>query len=383
MRLRAWLTRWLTALVGVAFPKAGTFLLSFVALPDWVDRTWVRLAMLAAAFVIPAVVGVLALRMVDAKDRPRGIGGTFTIIVRGYPYTMALALTLLLMTVFAPILKLRDLARRWSTQHVPVIVEPTDYQAVVDDLDLALRQSGIPMARGRPGWMLRAPTRLLVWVAGSDVDDLVADRLTRLYAPDVEVILHPSDMVISGRAVAASRARAAIAEHLTFTRAYLTWDAEANEIEDALRQMWRSVEGGGGEDVLARLRALEARMHGLTLPYEEWEVLFRQKLQVERAALRRIAGLADRASTGIGEGEESDTAPLQRTLEAVAGAAGAFTRAWRAERRGRGLALVPFLAAAIAFGAALTRDRRSSEPGARTDLPAPDAHAEARFSKAA
>lgn len=179
-----------------------------------------------------------------------------------------------------------------------------------------------------------------------------------------------------------SRARAAIAERLTFTRAYFTWDAEANEIEDAVRQMWRSVEEGAGEDVLTRLRALETRMHRLTLPYEEWEVLFRQKLQVERAALRRIAGLADRASTTIGGGE-SDTAPLRRTLEAVADAVGTFTRSWRGERRGHGLALVPFLAAAVAFNAALIRDRRSGARRSRTALPAPGAHAEARFSKAA
>src|SRR5919108_6359501 len=46
---------WLLALVGIAFPKLGTFLLSFVPLPDWVDRKWVRLAMLAAALVIPPI----------------------------------------------------------------------------------------------------------------------------------------------------------------------------------------------------------------------------------------------------------------------------------------------------------------------------------------
>src|SRR2546423_1035075 len=66
---------WLLALVGIAFPKLGTFLLSFVPLPEWIDRTWVRLAMLAGAIVIPAIVGLLALRMVDAKERPRGLGG--------------------------------------------------------------------------------------------------------------------------------------------------------------------------------------------------------------------------------------------------------------------------------------------------------------------
>ena len=372
---------WLIALVGIAFPKIGTFLLSFVPLPDWVDRQWVRLAMLGAALVIPPVVGVLAMRMVDPEDRPRGVSGALAAIARGYPYTVGLALTLVLMTLFAPFLKLRNLARRWATQHVPVIVEPEDYATVVDDLDAALRRSGFELARGRPSWMLRAPTRLLGWFAGAVVGDLVADQLTRLYAPDLEIILHPSDMVISGRPATSARARAAIAEHLPFTRAYLTWDREANEIEDALRGVWQSVEAGAGHDALARLRALETRMHRLTLPYEEWEVLFRQKLQVERSALRRIAGLADDASTGIGVARGD--ASLRRTVAAVADAVDAFRRSWRDERRGSGLGLVPFLAATAVLTAALAGTRRSAARTSRPDLPAPDAHSEARLPKAA
>src|ERR1051325_8404297 len=247
---------WLLALVGVAFPKAGTFLLSFIPLPDWVDRTWIRLAMLAAAIVVPALVGALATRLVDPEDRPRGAGAFVKSVLRGYPYTVGLAVTLILMIVFAPILKVRDLARRWTTQHVPVIVEAEDYPSVVDDLQHALESGGIKTARGRPSWMLRMPTRLLAFFAGSAVGELVAANLTRLYAPNVEVLLHPSDMVISGRNAESSRARALIAEHLTFTRAYLTWDKEANEIEDALRRVWDSVREGSGVDALARLRAI-------------------------------------------------------------------------------------------------------------------------------
>jgi len=372
---------WLIALVGIAFPKIGTFVLSFVPLPDWVDRTWVRLGMLGLAAIIPAVAGVLATRLVDEEERPAGASGFAKTVLRGYPYTIGLALTLIFMTVFAPFLKVRDLARRWTTQHVPVIVEPEDYPAVVDDVQHALTRGGIETARGRPSWVIRFPTRLLAFFAGSTVGDLVAASLTRLYGPNIEILLHPSDMVISGRTAEASRARALIAEHLTFTRAYLTWDKEANEIEDALRRIWESVLGGAGRDALARLRALEQRMDRLTLPYEEWEVLFRQRLQVERSALRRIAGLADDAATGTVL-PEADGA-LQRAMEAVAEAVAELRSSWRSERRGKGLGLVPFLSAAAILGAKLVADQRPSAPRGRAELPTPDAHAEARFPKAA
>ena len=372
---------WLLTLIGVAFPAAGTFLLSFVPLPSWVDRAWVRLAMLVAAFVIPPIVGVLATRLVDEEQRGRGASGFFKAAMRGFPYTIGMALTLLLMIVFAPVLKVRDLLRRWTTQHVPVIVEPEDYPSVVDDLQAALRRGGIETERGRPSWLLRAPTRLLGWFASSAVGDLVAEHLTRLYAPTVEVLLHPSDMVISGRTVEASRARAIIAEHLTFTRAYLTWSKEANEMEDALRRIWEGVQGGAGIDALARLHALERRIEQLSLPYEEWEVLFRQRLQVERAALRRVAGLADEAATGTSIPERDGA--LQRTIEAVAAALADLKRSWSQERGRHGLGVVPFLTAAATLATMLTSDRRADPANhRRANLPLPDAHAEARYPKA-
>src|SRR5215213_12041373 len=54
---------WIIAVLGIAVPSVATFLLTFVPLPSWVDRAWVRLAMLAAAAIIPLVVGFIATRM--------------------------------------------------------------------------------------------------------------------------------------------------------------------------------------------------------------------------------------------------------------------------------------------------------------------------------
>src|SRR5690348_1327010 len=53
---------WLVAVLGIAFPQFATFLLTFVTLPSWVDKTWVRLAMLAAAAIIPLAVGALSVK---------------------------------------------------------------------------------------------------------------------------------------------------------------------------------------------------------------------------------------------------------------------------------------------------------------------------------
>ena len=107
---------WIMALLGIAFPWFATFLFSFVTLPAWIDRNLVRLVMLAAACVIPGVVGLLSLKMMEPGQRPRGAAGTLGTVLRGYPYTFGLALTLILMTIFAPVIKVRNMARRWTSE---------------------------------------------------------------------------------------------------------------------------------------------------------------------------------------------------------------------------------------------------------------------------
>src|SRR5439155_26175430 len=97
---------WIVAVLGVLSPTVATFLLAFVTLPDWIDRTWIRLGMFAAAALLPLVIGLLSLRLYDPARRPRGVAGTIGAALRGYRTTLALAMALIMLTVFAPLLQL-------------------------------------------------------------------------------------------------------------------------------------------------------------------------------------------------------------------------------------------------------------------------------------
>jgi hypothetical protein len=116
---------WIAVIVGIAFPSVGTFLLSFVPLPSWVDREWVRLGMIVAGVVLPALVGTVSLLLRDPDKRPIGSARLRTVL-RGYPFTLGLAVTLLMMCVLAPVMKLQTLMRRWASQHIPVVVRSED-----------------------------------------------------------------------------------------------------------------------------------------------------------------------------------------------------------------------------------------------------------------
>lgn len=208
---------WVLAIVGVAVPDVGTFMLAFVPVPDFIDEDWVRLAMLGIVLILPLVIGIAAIVMTDPASRPGGtrlIGG----VLRGYPFTFVLALTIGLLAVVSLLRKLRSLARRWEDAHVAVIVKPGAYDRVLADLREVLAGAGLAVRPLPAPAILSLPPRVLDAVAGSALGDLVPDRLMLLSGQGIEVFVYPSDVAISGTKDAVARARAAIAAQLTRSR---------------------------------------------------------------------------------------------------------------------------------------------------------------------
>lgn len=338
---------WVLAIIGVAVPDVGTFMLAFVPVPDGVDEAWVRLAMLAIALILPIVIGIAALVMTEPSSRPGGaalVGG----VLRGYPFTFVLALTIGLLAVVSLLRKLRSLARRWEDAHVPVIVKPGGYDRVLADLRAVLGGAGLAVQPRPAPAVLSLPPRVLDAVAGSALGGLVPDRLMLLIGQGLEVFVYPSDVAISGTKDAVARARAAIASQLTKSPAYLTTSAESERIEDEIRRLADGTDPGPLDPIELgrRLEAIDGRIARLTVPFDEWETIYRERLQVERDALSRQVDRGSRASTGLGSPGRSDDPPAA-LARGVADwlAAGAVTallaldvavllRGWMAGRRG-------------------------------------------------
>lgn len=294
---------WILTVGGVLVPDVGAFLLAFVPVPDGVAEDWVRLGMLALALAIPLLVGVAAIYVTQADRRPKGFG-LVTGILRGYPFTLVLALTIAILAGVSVARKARSLSKRWEDAHVPVVVKPGGYERVLDDLRGVLDRSGMPV-RTRPApWIISLPPRMLDAVAGRSLGSLVPDRLMMLAGDDLEVLVYPSDVAISGSTAAMARARAAIAIELTESPAYLTTSAEAQRIEDATA----GLAGRDGQRLPAtewrrRLRELDPRIATLAVPFDEWETVYRQRLQVERDLL------ADEVEADVAQGARVEREP--------------------------------------------------------------------------
>ncbi|HEY6058204.1 MAG TPA: hypothetical protein VIV06_09230 [Candidatus Limnocylindrales bacterium] len=321
---------WVAMLAGVAVPSVGTLLLAAVPAPSFIDRGWIRLAMLAGAVVTPLLMGVGTLILLEPARRPHGPRGIALQLLRGYPLALVLAGTLALLAAVGLVRKVRSLSRGWTDEHLPIVVKPGGYERLVDDVQSVLDLSGRDLDARPASAILAAPARLVATIAGPGVRQLVPDRLTALVGAGLEVAIYPSDVAISGKAADVARARAAIVSALSSSAAYLTTSAEAQALEDKLRRVGTGSNGRRGARPAQAGRIgdfgpIDAELASLDVPSDEWETLYRVRLQLERDLLageapgRSFPGrqVAPTSSKGIGEGR-GNTAGRLRSLAGVA-----------------------------------------------------------------
>jgi hypothetical protein len=219
-------------------------------------------------------------------------------------------------------------------------VHPGGYDRVVADLERALDDAGLEVDRRPAPVLLALPGRMLGRIAGPGIRSLVPDNLIELIGRDLEVGLYPSDISIAGKKALVARARAAIATRLTATAASMTTTAEAQAVETRLEALTAPRTAGArpGTDrpefrtaAASTLKAIDKELAVLSVPHDEWEILYRQRLQVERDMLAGQApgsvlpsdakGTGAAASTDQARERRRKHGPLGKRLEGAVAAA--------------------------------------------------------------
>lgn len=311
---------WVVLVVGVIFPDIGTFLLLFIPQQQIIPEGVIRLVMLIGAIVVPAILGALTLALAPSESRSGR--AKVEAILRGYPVTLLLAVLLIFLAGLAIWRKGWSLAKRWTDAHVPFVVKPGAYDQVADDLDRAVTAAGMAVESSDAPAAMSKPARWLAAVAGGTSGSLVPERLVRLKGQDLDILIYPMDLLISGKPDLVARARAAMASRLTTSAAHLTVSAEAQAVEDRLMALMhpaadmpdRPARFDGA--AATELDSIDEVLASTNFPYEEWEVLYRQRLQVERdLRAGAMAGEAVLGAAGLGtatDGQDTGSGALGR-----------------------------------------------------------------------
>jgi hypothetical protein len=278
---------WLLLVLGLLVPSIASFLLDATPHPPFVDRAWVGLALVLGVLLLPLGVGFAGYLVPADGQHP---GGTAVVrdILRGYLLAPLVSGLLIFLAGVGMVRKIRSKRHGWSDVHVPIVAKPRGYDQIVEDLGDALASAGLEVTADEAPWVLTLPARLLTAVAGSNVHKLRPDRLIELTAPTLRVGVYPSDIAISGPTRDRTRARAAILSRLATTVAHLTTSSEAQKVEDQIKKVaafGRASRGTLGPGAKAGLEEIDAKLLELAVPTDEWDILYRLRLQVERDLL--------------------------------------------------------------------------------------------------
>jgi hypothetical protein len=292
---------WIVLLIGVLLPDVGTFLLVFVPDQDIVPDRTIQQIMLIGALVAPGVIGGITL-LLSAPNK-RTARDVVAAVVRGYPLTALLAVLLVFLAGLAIGRKAVSLARGWTDAHVPLVVLPGKYDQVAADLDAAVTAAGLDVEPRLAPAYLAMPARWLAAVAGTSAASLVPERMIRLQGRDLDILIYAMDLLVSGKPKVVARARAAMASRLTTSAAHLTVSAEAQAIEDRLATLAGRRDAASDttprpfdDETAAAFEAIDKELASIQISYDEWEVLYRQRLQVERDL--RAGAMAGQAVVG-------------------------------------------------------------------------------------
>ena len=290
---------WPVLLVGLWAPKIAALLLAFVPIPHAIPAWAVRLVWLGLAALIPVAVGLA----VAAKAPPHAPRESFgKRVLRGFPITIGLGGAFLIMFVSVPVMRFAALVRRSESADVPLVTTASAYEEVAGRIADVLRRHGFSLRRAPPGWWVAAPVRILTWFGGEAFRAYVPRDLAHFVGPDLELSLYPSGVLLRGRKGKVTWAHGLIAETVVHTDGLQTFDVRAQEIEADLRRLWKIYDRNprahsGSARLLARLSEITRGLGALAVPFDDWQVIYRQLPQVERA-IRGERQLLDEEAPG-------------------------------------------------------------------------------------
>jgi hypothetical protein len=280
---------WPVLLVGIAAPKIAALLLAFVPIPHAVPSWIVRIVWLALALVIPFAVGI----SVAAKAPPRDSKtaekeSRLLTVLRGFPITVGLAAAFVVMFLSVPVMRLVALVRRQKSADVPLITKDSAYHQVAGTICEVLNRHGFALHPASPGWWVAAPIRILTWLGGDAFRSYVPTQLEHFVSPDLELSLYPSGLLLRGKASSVTWAHGLIAESVVHTDGLQTVDPKAQALEKRIRAVWKTYDTtppqiAGSQNLVRTLEQISGELARLPVDFDDWQVLYRQVLQVGRA----------------------------------------------------------------------------------------------------
>ena len=276
---------WPLLVLGIVVPRVTLFVVSFVPLSKSVPSLWLRIIWIALALLVPVVVGSVIASRSPSSSLPEPRWKKF---LRGFQVTFALAVAFLLMLIVAPGLKLANAVKGRIDVRLPLLAKKGAGPELVDALVAALAAAGIPLRAGDPPWTMVAPAGVLRTLGGRAFAAFVSEKTLYHHGDGLQLNLNPNELLLRGKPDRVVRAQTLAQEVIAPRAALMTMNAEARVLEQQIKRVWAVY--AEDPEHHRESRALESRVGEIArelsrrdLPFDEWQIVYRELLQLDRA----------------------------------------------------------------------------------------------------
>ena len=276
---------WPILLLGVIVPKIALLVVAFVPLAKSVPSLWLRIVWIALAFAVPVVVGTVVAKRGSREHLPEP---AWKRLLRGFPITLALASAFLLMLVVAPILRLATVARRREVVRVPALMDRAATAETMAALADELGRHRIALRRAEAPWHMTAPSRIMLKIGGAAFSSMANEHVEYRKNDALSVAVLANETILRGNPDEVARAHAIAAEVYGPRPVIQAFSAEARDLEAQIKRVWsiyrEQPKAHRRAQVLeARVDEIAAELAQRNLPWDEWQIVYRLLLQLDRA----------------------------------------------------------------------------------------------------
>ena len=203
-----------------------------------------------------------------------------------YPATASLGASVLQMLLIAPVITIQRIRRGRVLLQVPLLMRPgSSEEKLSEAVAGALRGLHLgEVARGRVEGPISWPLRTVGYAARHLLGASVRGDPVHLRVGELELFAYATDVAVLGKEGLAHRARAALERELALGEVYLTWSEGSQALEDELIRVHEAAHSDRAT-LVAELDRLQERIDAASLPSDEWDVLYRLRLQMEQEAI--------------------------------------------------------------------------------------------------
>jgi hypothetical protein len=263
---------------------------------------------------------------------------------RGFLSILGLAVASVLALMTIPLTRLTAWLRGQKSASQPIVTDADTYVQVSGLIVRTLNHHGFDLRAVRPGWWANAPLRLVSWMGGEILGPPESRRLECYASTNLSVSFYPSGVLLTGRRRDVTWARGLIAEVVAHSEGLQTSAPAAQALEQRIRRVWRAWDqttgtAGSSSRLLRSIKTMAGELGRLDVDFDDWQALYRQVLQIERA-VRGLPQLLDekpepRGGAAAAEVGICEQETVRDVLTEPTPAAPARVETWALPRRSR------------------------------------------------